>query len=457
MINLIKTIKPFYFLLSFVLYISTSAEEPSKLFITIYGDGFAVINEIKSFPVKKGLQELKITEMPDKIDPSSIIIKPLNTENIQLVEKKYNYDIINPQDFLEKNTGKEISITTQNGSIIKGKLIKSSEKEIILEDLSNNLIIINRDKITHISLVFEKENPFSRPEIDFVINSDIKKDIDFEFSYITGGLDWKAQYISFLKDDEKVMEIYPFVIINNRTGVDFRNAKIKLLSGKITKESRPPQGIPRAMGLGLAKEAYQIPQFEEKGIFEYYSYTLDKVTDLSNNQIKELLLMPNKEVNVLKKYIYDGARDGEKVAINFTFKNTKIDGFGHPLPSGNIKLFKEENGDFIVLLGDYQIESAPVGKEITIQPGFAFDIRGNRIQKEMRRITNLEREEIYEITIINAKDTEEEVIVVEHPHGEWKIIESTEEYIKRDQFNVEFKLKVKPSSEKILTYIILYK
>ncbi len=65
------------------------------MFITIYGDGFAVIKEIRTFQVKKGLQELKIHEMPDKIDPSSIIIEPINTENIQLIEKKYNYDIKN--------------------------------------------------------------------------------------------------------------------------------------------------------------------------------------------------------------------------------------------------------------------------------------------------------------------------------------------------------------------------
>lgn len=433
------------------------SEENSKLLLTIYKDNLAVIKEIRKFGVEKGLNKLRIDNIPEKIDPSSIIIKPVEPSNdIELIEKQYNYNIIEPRNFLEKNIGKDINVLIQGDIVFRGRLVKTSEKEIIIKDQSDNLLLIYRDKIININLSSEDESLLSKPVIDFFVNSKIEREVEFEISYLTENISWKAKYLSFLQDNENVMEIYPFAVINNRAGINYKDAEIKLISGEISRITQPPLLRPRALGV-LSKETVQVPQFEEKGVFEYYSYTLNKEIDLFDNSIKEFLLIPQKEVSVTKNYIYDGARNGESVIVNFIFKNTKSDGFGSPIPSGEMKIFKVEKDNFLVLLGEYPIGSAPVGKEVNIQAGIVFDITGERIQKEIKRISSREREEIYQITVMNSKDTQEEVTIVEHPTGDWNIIESTHEYIKKDVRNIEFKLKLKPSSEETLNYTIRYR
>ncbi len=446
-------------LMIFIISSLINAEERSKVSITIYKNNLAVIKEIRKFDLKKGICEFNISDIPDNIDPTSILVRPVeNIRDIQLLEKEYNYNVINSKDILENNIGKDAEISVQGDKVLKGKLMKSTEREFIIKDNLENLIIIDKNKVVNIAFPSENENLLTKPVLKFVVNSAVAKKIEFSISYFTESIGWKAAYLAFLQDDEKVMEIFPFAVINNETGINYNNSEIKLISGEIKRAGREPIIGPRAMGMGLRKEAIAtVPRFEEKEIFEYYSYTLDKKTDLLRKCIKDILLMPAKKVNVSKKYIYDGARNGEKVLVNFNFKNTKPGGFGSPLPSGDIGIFKTENDNFLVLLGQYHINAAPVGKEVNLQAGVAFDIKGQRIQKEITKISRTEREEVFQITIKNSKNTKENVTVVEHPYGEWKIIESSHEYFKKDVQNLEFKLQVNPSSEETLIYKIRYK
>lgn len=105
------------------------SEENSKLLLTIYKDNLAVIKEIRKFSVEKGLNKLWINNIPEKIDPSSIIIKPVDySDDIKLIEKQYNYNIIEPRNFLEKNIGKDISVFIQGDIVFRGRLIKNLRK-----------------------------------------------------------------------------------------------------------------------------------------------------------------------------------------------------------------------------------------------------------------------------------------------------------------------------------------
>ncbi len=453
-----KNITNIIFLLTFITYFITSAQERPKVFLTIYKNNLTVVKEIRRFDLKKGLHKYNISNLPNQIDPSSILIKPVKyVDDIQLIEKQYNYDVISGKSILEDNLDKECEIFVQGDKVFKGRLIKTTESEFILKDNLGNIILIEKNKIVNLTIPSKNENLLIKPELTFVVNSSIEKEVDFEVSYLTQNIGWKAKYIAFLQEDEKTIEIYPFSIINNRTGIIYENSEIKLISGEINRLNQQPVFKGRAMGMTLQKESADVPQFEEKEVFEYYSYTLDKKTDIYNNRIKEILLMPERKVNVEKKYIYDGARNGERVLVSFNFINTKLKGFGTAIPSGDIELFKVEDDNFLILLGQYQISDTPIGKEVNIQAGVVFDLKGERIQKEMIRISRTERKEVYQITIKNSKDTQEEITILEHPYGEWKIIKSTHEYIKKDLKNLEFKLQVNPHSEEILSYTIRYR
>ncbi len=84
--------------------------------------------------------------------------------------------------------------------------------------------------------------------------------------------------------------------------------------------------------------------------------------------------------------------------------------------------------------------------------GNAFDITGERTQKEYKKINDRTQEQTIEIKLRNHKEEAVEIVVVEHLSGDWKITQSSHKYNKRDARTVEFTILVPKDGEVILNY-----
>ena len=73
-----------------------------------------------------------------------------------------------------------------------------------------------------------------------------------------------------------------------------------------------------------------------------------------------------------------------------------------------------------------------------------------------RKITDKVREEDYEVSIRNHKDTDIVVRVVEHPRGYWSVVTSSHEYEKKEANLIEFAIPVATDGETVLAYTIRY-
>ncbi|MFC1557981.1 DUF4139 domain-containing protein [candidate division KSB1 bacterium] len=437
-------------------FISNGAESKNAL-LTIYMDNTAIIKELREFKLNKGQNIIIVEQIPYNIDISTFIMKPIKyPDKVSVHKKQYNYNILDRQILLGDQVDKEVTIVVQSGESFSGNLQRVTDKEIILINEINEYIIVAADKIISFVMSSDNRNKLLKPQLIVQIDSEVEKVVPFEISYLTNKLGWKTHYVGFLHDNE--LELYPFALIDNKTRVSYSDANIKLISGEINKansqQSRPGG---RAFAMSLEKDAAQAPPFKEKSVFEYYSYTLDRKVNVPIRSIQEMLLLPEKKVNINKYYVYDGSRSGERVITYLNYKNSKSGGFGVPLPSGMVSIFQLEKDDFLILLGEFTMNATPVGKEVDIQTGIAFDLTGKRIQKEIKRISRTEREEVYEITVRNAKKTPAEVKVIEHLYGDWNIRESSHTYNKKDSHTVEFQLNITASSETVLLYTVRIK
>jgi len=198
------------------------------------------------------------------------------------------------------------------------------------------------------------------------------------------------------------------------------------------------------------------PQFEEKAFFEYHMYTLTRPATVMDNQIKQLSLFPSAGVGVKKILTYEGARDGTKVRVNLEFVNSKQNGLGIPLPQGKLRVYKQDGDQSLQFVGEDLIDHTPKDEKVRIFLGNAFDVVGERKQMEVRKITDRSREETYEIKLLNHKEKEVEVVVIERLWGDWKITGTTADYRKKDVRTVEFALPVPADGETVLKYTVLY-
>jgi hypothetical protein len=208
----------------------------------------------------------------------------------------------------------------------------------------------------------------------------------------------------------------------------------------------------------MAKE-----QFKEDSFFEYHIYTLQRSSTIKNNQTKQINLVTADSIPVRKELIYYGAgyyyrnRQGDKISnqkvgVFVEIENKKGNNLGMPLPKGTVRVYKHDNEGSLQFVGEDSIDHTPKDEKIRIKLGDAFDVVGSRIQTEWKKIAYDTYEVGFEISLRNHKEEDVVVRVIEPIPGDWKILETSHEYIKTEAFTAEFNIPVPKDMEVKLKY-----
>ncbi|MDY0393075.1 MAG: DUF4139 domain-containing protein, partial [Candidatus Bipolaricaulis sp.] len=88
------------------------------------------------------------------------------------------------------------------------------------------------------------------------------------------------------------------------------------------------------------------------------------------------------------------------------------------------------------------IGHTPLGSDVDLAVGAAFDLTGERVQESRQRITDALYRDTYRITLRSAKDAPVEVEVVEALPGTWTITEHSLPYERLDAQRVLFRVLV---------------
>jgi hypothetical protein len=283
-------------------------------------------------------------------------------------------------------------------------------------------------------------------------------------SYLTRGLNWKADYVMVVDASETRSDLTGWVTIDNKSGATYTNAALKLVAGDVNR-AEEGRRVPRALELAskAASMADASRDFKSEGFFEYHLYTLDGRTTIKDNQTKQLTLMAANGVVVQKQLIYYGAQDyyrtaygmpmsNQKVGVYLELKNSQDQRLGVPLPKGKIRVYKADASGSQQLIGEDWIDHTPKDEKVKIKMGDAFDIVGERTQKEWRKIgTNLYEVE-WEIALRNHKKEDQTVTVIEPVPGDWQVLTSTHAWEKPEAHTLRFTVPVAKEGASKLVY-----
>src|SRR5205807_5583468 len=106
-------------------------------------------------------------------------------------------------------------------------------------------------------------------------------------SYITGGLSWHADYNIVAPETGDLIDMVGWITMNNQSGKEFDNARIKLMAGDVNKIQNTRNLF--YASAGVAKTAAEMqPQVSEKAFDEYHLYTLERSTTLHDQETKQI-------------------------------------------------------------------------------------------------------------------------------------------------------------------------
>ncbi|MGB4715953.1 MAG: hypothetical protein WBH42_00990, partial [Bacillota bacterium] len=95
----------------------TYAPTGRKLFLTIYNDNLALVRDVRVLTVPLGNSVLSFTDIPSRIDATSVILRSLTEEgSIRILEQNYEYDTVSGDKLLSKFLGQHIEVRTKDGT-----------------------------------------------------------------------------------------------------------------------------------------------------------------------------------------------------------------------------------------------------------------------------------------------------------------------------------------------------
>lgn len=436
----------------------------AEVAVTIYNQDLGLIKDVRELQFQKGRSIIKFTDVAARIDPTSVHFKPVNaSDRVSILEQNYQYDLVSSSKILQKYVDKEIELFTRSagsegeGKSYKGRLLSYSNDNVTLQEPEGAIRIVRLDEVRDLYFPTLPEGLITKPTLVWLLDSQVSGKRRAEVSYLTGGINWHAEYVAVVDQRDENLELAAWVSIDNRSGATYEEAKVKLIAGEVhrVREERMPPRLAKGMVYDMAAGA---PQFEEKAFFEYHLYTLLRPATIKDNEIKQVSLFPSTDVEVKKIFTYDGARYDKKVRVELEFENSESAGLGMPLPQGKIRVYKEDVDKALEFVGEDRIDHTPKDEKVRVFLGNAFDLVGERQKIDFKKIRDDITDESYQIKLRNHKEEAVEVVVVEHlsAYTEWEIRESTYSHEKKDAGTIEFKIRLAPDEEVVLNYTVRY-
>ncbi|MDP4219371.1 MAG: DUF4139 domain-containing protein [Bacteroidota bacterium] len=420
--------------------------------LTVYNSNLGVVRDVRLFDLKKGQSEVKLLDVPSRIDPTTVKITALkHPKDIGILEQNFEYDLVNQEKLLEKYIDKQITLTDDKGNRTDGTLLSSSGSQITLSSPTGILMFPNTNQY-RISVPNLPEGLITKPTLIWNVKSNSALNQEpLEVLYQTQGISWHAEYIVALADDDKSLDLTGWVSIDNKCGATFENAKLKLVAGKLNRVPPPGYAGNFAITPGLMGEM-DAKSFQERGLFEYHIYDLGRTTTIKDNEVKQLSLLEASKVKSEKTYTYRGQRNAE---VTIKFENTEKNNMGMPLPEGIVRVMKKDKDGSFEFVGEDRIEHTPRDEKITLKVGDAFDLLGEKTVTDSKSTSHSSRETI-QITLKNRKDEDVTIDALEDVGESWEIIKSSMDYEKKSSSEIIFHVPVKARSEQKVEYTILH-
>ncbi len=430
--------------------VNNATDDGRSIAITVYNNDLGVVRDVRKFNIQDGTSEVRMVDVPSKIDPTTVKITDLDhPKDLDVLEQNYEYDLVSEQKLLEKYVDNVVELTSSTGRKISGTLLSADGGKAMVQTDSGILMLPN---LANYSLDAPKllGGLITKPTLVWELKSTRAfSNEPLEVLYQTSGMKWHAEYVAALSDDEKSLDLTGWVSIENNSGASFPDAKLKLIAGSphiVT----PAKQTKNNMFFGGTAQSAQ-PQLEEHAMFEYHVYDLDRKTTINNDEVKQISLLTANGVGSEKHYTYEGGKD---VAVTIGFENSEANHLGIPLPMGVIRVMKRDNDGALEFIGEDRIEHTPRDEKLILHVGNAFDLVGDRQVTSSRTIGDHESEETVEITLKNHKDADVTIDAVENLGADWEIISHSMDYEKRNANSIIFHIPVKASGEQKLTYTV---
>ena len=374
------------------------AQEPAQgnaqgqLAVTIYNGGQSLVQDIRQISFPSGRSRQEFPDVSAQIRPETVSFA---ADGTAIVEQNFDYDLLSPNALMQKAVGETVTLLRTN--VATGAETRERAKVLavnggVVLQIGPRIEIL-RDDGMPVRVIFDKIPPNLRakPTLSITVDSRNAGTRPATLSYLTGGLGWAADYVSLYDEKAGTIDVQGWVTLTNTTGTTFDRARTLLVAGTPTGQTasyryrQPQQSNIRRAGTETAPR-------EQLG--DYYLYPLSERTTIANAQTKQVSFLDVSGVPAQKIYEYTvggfNTMTEPKSAASVIKFNTsaKGGGLGDALPAGTVRFYQRDLRGDPQFIGENSIGHTPMGSELGLATGEAFDVKVQATVVKRERISS---------------------------------------------------------------------
>ena len=446
---------------------SNAQAQQTSLDLTVYNSNIGLVKEIRQFDLNTGVNQVAVSDVPAQIIPESVHFRSLDDPQAVVLEQNYEYDIVGSQKLLEKYVDQPIVVITQDGSKHEGTLLSGAD-DIILQTEDGGVDVLKYDQVRQFSFPALPEGLITKPTLKWLVDASKAAQQDVEIAYLTNGISWESNYVLVLAQDSSKLDLDGWITLDNRSGASYKDARLKLVAGEVNRVQQPrnDMGIYKEMAMEAPAAT---PAVEQREFAEYHLYEIPRPVTIKDNQTKQIQFLAARNISAEKIFVFDswngnlrptdsGAMKGNiDVKVRF---NTGKEGVNAQLPAGVVRMYQPDQDGSPLFIGEDRIDHTPKGEDVTLAVGEAFDLVGERLQTENKRLGEKAWRESYQIALRNHKEDQDvKIHVVEHLNRglNWEITNaSPEDYTQLNSNTIEWVVTVPAGGEATVAYTVEY-
>lgn len=359
--------------------------------LTIYNNGLGLVQDVRQLPIAQGRSRVEFPDVSAAIQPQTLSFAAADTT---IIEQNFDYDLLTPTKLMEKAIGQTVTLLRTNPATG----IETRERAKVLSTAGGVVIQIGdrievlRDDDLPVRVIFDRVPPNlrARPTLSVNLDSTRAGTRPVALRYLTGGLGWSADYVALYNERSNTIDMQGWVTLTNNTGTTFRAADTVLVAGN------PSGSRGRGFGSrGLTRAGTETADRERLG--DFYLYPIAARTTVANAQTKQVSFLDVQSVPARKVYAIGAGweqndEEPRNVSSSLGFSTSRDQGLGDALPAGTVRFYQRDSQGTPQFIGENAIGHTPMGSELTLSTGEAFDITVQTEVEKRETITGAEWE-----------------------------------------------------------------
>ncbi len=339
--------------------------------VTIYQNGQSLVQDIRQLDIERGRSRIEFPDVSAQIRAETLSFAAPGTA---IVEQNFDFDLLTPGKLMEKAIGQTITLVRTNpatGAETRERAKILSTAGGVVVQIGNRIEVLRDDGLP-VRAVFDRVPPNlrARPTLSVNVQSNRAGTRPASIRYLTPGLGWTADYVALYDEGKDTIDMQGWVTLTNTTGTTFHNANTLLVAGN-------PNGGRRNVNRNMVRAGTQSANREQVG--EFYLYPIGARTTIANRQTKQVSFMDVQGVAARKVYSRTVGwmrNDSNPVNVSseIAFSSSSEGGLGDALPAGTVRFYQRDSKGTPQFIGENRIGHTPMGSELSLRTGDAFDI-----------------------------------------------------------------------------------